>query len=377
MTSNTTQATKKQYANNKAEHIGSFLRALKLKKARYDFADRVIYEETLRQVENAEIDNLIDIQLDLDCTVMTDGDFRRAWWHLDFLEQFNGIEGHKIRDGLKYKDAISKPYDVRVTCKISFNEDHTCLAHYRYLHEAIDGFATAKYCLPSPNMMLYPHLRNNRTYTEKLDEYAQDLAFSFNQAIMALYTEGCRYIQINDQFLAYLCDENYRIKEIEQGVNPEDLAKLCVEVLNKTLQNKPEDLFVALHIDRGNFSSSWLYSGGYEFLADHVFEKLINIDRYLLEFDTERSGDFEPLEKLKNSQADVFLGLISSKKEMLETSDEIIERINTATKFLPLERLGLCLQSGFASMEEGNKISYDTQWKKIKLMNRVAQEIWG
>lgn len=108
MTSNTTQATKKQYANNKAEHIGSFLRALKLKKARYDFADRVIYEETLRQVENAEIDNLIDIQLDLDCTVMTDGDFRRAWWHLDFLEQFNGIEGHKIRDGLKYKDAISK-----------------------------------------------------------------------------------------------------------------------------------------------------------------------------------------------------------------------------------------------------------------------------
>ena len=377
MTSNTTQATKKQYANNKAEHIGSFLRALKLKKARYDFADRVIYEETLRQVENAEIDNLIDIQLDLDCTVMTDGDFRRAWWHLDFLEQFNGIEGHKIRDGLKYKDAISKPYDVRVTCKISFNEDHTCLAHYRYLHEAIDGFATAKYCLPSPNMMLYPHLRNNRTYTEKLDEYAQDLAFSFNQAIMALYTEGCRYIQINDQFLAYLCDENYRIKEIEQGVNPEDLAKLCVEVLNKTLQNKPEDLFVALHIDRGNFSSSWLYSGGYEFLADHVFEKLINIDRYLLEFDTERSGDFEPLEKLKNSQADVFLGLISSKKEMLETSDEIIERINTATNCLPLERLGLCLQSGFASMEEGNKISYDTQWKKIKLMNRVAQEIWG
>ncbi|MDY6489417.1 5-methyltetrahydropteroyltriglutamate--homocysteine S-methyltransferase [Acinetobacter faecalis] len=377
MTSNTTQATKKQYANNKAEHIGSFLRALKLKKACYDFADRVIYEETLRQVENAEIDNLIDIQLDLDCTVMTDGDFRRAWWHLDFLEQFNGIEGHKIRDGLKYKDAISKPYDVRVTGKISFNEDHTCLAHYRYLHEAIEGFATAKYCLPSPNMMLYPHLRNNRTYAEKLDEYIQDLASSFKQAIMALYAEGCRYIQMNDQFLAYLCDENYRTKEIEQGVNPENLAKLCVEVLNKTLQDKPEDLFIALHIDRGNFSSSWLYSGGYEFLADHVFEKLTNIDRYLLEFDTERSGNFEPLEKLKNSQADVFLGLISSKKEMLETSDEIIERINTATNFLPLERLGLCLQSGFASMEEGNKISYDTQWKKIKLMNRVAQEIWG
>src|SRR5690606_6896668 len=123
-------------------------RALKLKKARYDFADRVIYEETLRQVENIEIDNLIDIQLDLDCSVMTDGDFRRAWWHFDFLEQLNGIDGYKTRDGLKYKNAITKPYDIRVTDKISWSDEHTCLTHYRYLHRAIEGFATAKYCIP-------------------------------------------------------------------------------------------------------------------------------------------------------------------------------------------------------------------------------------
>lgn len=376
-TSNTTQAAKTQYAGNKAEHIGSFLRALKLKKARYDFADRVIYEETLRQVENAEIDNLVDIQLDLDCSVMTDGDFRRAWWHFDFLEQLDGIEGHKIRDGLKYKDVISKPYDVRVTDKISFNADHNCLAHYRYLHQAIEGFATAKYCLPSPNMMLYPYLRNNRYYAGDLDAYIQDLGLCFREAITALYDQGCRYIQINDQFLAYLCDERYRTQELEQGMNPVELAGCCVKALNMALDNKPADLFVALHIERGNFSSSWLYQGDYDFIADHVLNELQNIDRYFLEFDTERAGGFEPLAKLQSAQAEVFLGLISTKTERVETRSEIITRIQTASNFLPLERLGLCLQSGFASMEEGNKVSYDTQWKKIKLMNEVAKEVWG
>ena len=143
------------------------------------------------------------------------------------------------------------------------------------------------------------------------------------------------------------------------------------------LDNKPADLFVALHIERGNFSSSWLYQGGYDFVADHVLNELQNIDRYFLEFDTERAGGFEPLAKLQSSQAEVFLGLISTKTERVEGRSEIISRIQTASNFLPLERLGLCLQSGFASMEEGNKVSYDTQWKKIKLMNEVAKEVWG
>lgn len=377
MQSNTSQSAKQQYASNKAEHIGSFLRALKLKKARYDFADRVIYEETLRQVENAEIDNLIDIQLDLDCTVMTDGDFRRAWWHLDFLEQCNGIEGYKTQNGCKYKDAITKPYDIRVTKKISFHDDHSCLAHYRYLHEAIDGFATAKYCLPSPNMMLYPHLRNNRYYAADLDTYVEDLGQCFRHAITALYNEGCRYIQINDQFLAYLCDERYRIQEFESGINPQDLAVYAVRSLNIALQDKPEDLFISLHIDRGNFSSSWLYEGSYDFVAPYIFKQLNNVDRFLLEFNTERAGNFQSLSMLENSNADVFLGLISTQQEHIETKSEIVERICEAAEYLPLKQLGLCLQSGFASMEEGNKISYDTQWDKINLMNEIVKDVWG
>lgn len=376
MQSNTSLFAKKQYANNKAEHIGSFLRALKLKKARYDFADRVIYEETLRQVEDVEIDNLIDIQLDLDCLVMTDGDFRRAWWHFDFLEQLGGVEYYKTRDGLKYKNAITKPYDIRITDKVAWSNEHTSLAHYRYLHNAIEGFASAKYCIPSPSILLFPQYRNNRFYADRLSDYIADIAQSYRDAIQALYQEGCRYLQFNDEFWAYLSDESYREKELKDVFSAEELAGHAVEIINLALRDKPEDLFVSLHIDRGNFSSSWLYEGGYDFVSEYIFKKLTNIDRFLLEFDTDRAGSFESLEKLKGSQAEVFLGLISSKKEYIESELEIALRIQEATKYLPIEQLGLCLQSGFASTEEGNKISYDTQWEKIKLMNKVAKKFW-
>ena len=376
MQSNTSKLAKAQYANNKVEHIGSFLRALKLKKARYDFADRVIYEETLRQVENAEIDNLIDIQLDLDCTVMTDGDFRRSWWHFDFLEQLKGIEAYKTRDGVKYHNAITKPYNIRVNAKIDWSDDHTSLVHYRYLHGAIEGFATAKYCLPSPNMLLFPNVRNNRFYADRFNDYIDDIGQCYRKAIQALYHEGCRYLQINDEFWAYLSDEGERAKELASGIDPKVLAMYGVEILNLALQDKPQDLFVALHIDRGNFSSSWLYQGSYDFVSEYIFEKLNNIDRFLLEFDTDRAGGFESIAKLKNSQAEVFLGLVSSKVEQVENYQEISKQIHEASQYLPMTQLGLCLQSGFASMEEGNKVSYDTQWNKIKLMNDLAKEFW-
>lgn len=377
MTSNTTLNAKAEYAHNKVEHIGSFLRALKLKKARYDFVDRVIYEETLRQVENIEIDNLIDIQLDLGCSVMTDGDFRRAWWHFDFLEKLNGIDGYKTRDGLKYKNAITKPYNIRITDKINWSDEHTCLAYYRYLHRAIEGFATAKYCIPSPSMLLFPHLRTNRVYVNQINDYVTDIAQCYRDAIQALYAEGCRYIQFNDEFWAYLSDAGQREKEVQLGMSPETLAMYAVDIINLALKDKPEDLFVSLHIDRGNFSSSWLYEGGYDFVSDFIFKKLNNIDRFLLEFDTARAGRFECIAKLQNTQTEVFLGLISSKTEYVESEQEITQRIQEASQYLPLVQLGLCLQSGFASTEEGNKISYDTQWSKIKLMNTVAKKFWS
>lgn len=377
MPSNTSPMAKQQYINNKAEHVGSFLRALKLKKARYDFADRVIYQETLRQVEDQEILNLIDIQFENECHVMTDGDFRRGSWDLDFFEELIGIKRIKTRQGIQFHDAMTKAHDMRVVNKIAFPEDHPCLAHYRFLHHAVDGIATAKYCVPSPMMLLLPKLRKNLPYQNDITNYLADIISAYKAMLEAMYQQGCRYIQLNDMFLAYLCDETYRQQEIETGLDPDILAEYSVHLLNGILQDKPEDLIIALHIQRGNFLSSWLYQGGYAPIAEAVLAKLNNIDRFFLEFDGARCGDFEPLKALQNSAAEIFLGLISSKNEWLETKDEIKTKIAQATAYLPLSQLGLSLQSGFASMEEGNKISYDTQWKKLKLLNQVADEVWG
>jgi 5-methyltetrahydropteroyltriglutamate--homocysteine methyltransferase len=377
MQSNTSPQAKKRYANNKAEHIGSFLRALKLKKARYDFADRVIYQETLRQVEDQEILNLIDIQFENECHVMTDGDFRRGSWDLDFFEELIGIKRIKTRQGTQFHDAITKAHDISIMDKIAFPEDHPCLAHYRFLHQAVDGVATAKYCVPSPMMLLSPKLRKNLPYQNNMTDYFADIISTYKAMLLALYGQGCRYIQFNDMFLAYLCDENSRQQEAQKGVDPEQLAEHAVYLLNSILENKPEDLIIALHIQRGNFLSSWLYQGGYASVADTVLAKLNNIDRFFLEFDSARCGDFTPLKAFQNSDAEVFLGLISSKNEWLETKDEIKAKILAATAYLPLAQLGLSLQSGFASMEEGNKISYDTQWKKLQLLNQVAKEVWA
>ena len=174
-----------------------------------------------------------------------------------------------------------------------------------------------------------------------------------------------------------MSDEKQRDKELALGTNPDELADFAVQTLNIALTNKPEDLVVALHINRGNFLSSWLYQGGYAEIESFIFEKLHNIDRYLLEFDTERAGGFEPLAKLQGTNAEVFLGLISTKIETVEDKTKLIAKIQQAAAYLPLEQLGLCPQSGFASMEEGNRISYDTQWKKLKLMNEIAQDVWG
>ena len=376
MQSNTSAQAKHQYANNKAEHIGSFLRALPLKKARYDFADRVIYEETLRQVESAEIDNLIDIQLDLDCSVMTDGDFRRSWWHFDFLEQLDGIEQYKTAQGTPYHNAITKPIGGRGVGKIAWTAQHTSVAHYAYLHQAIEGFATAKYCIPSPTTLLFPQLINNRFYHHQLDMYIDDIAQAYREAIDALYQAGCRYLQLNDEFWAYLSDQECRVHASQLGWDAHELARLGVKILNLALQDKPHDLFISLQIDRGNFSSSWLYQGSYDWVSDYIFTQLTQIDRFLLEFDTQRAGGFECLAKLQHTQAEVFLGLISSKTDYLENEQEISMRLHQATQYLPLQQLGLCLQSGFASSEEGNKLAYAMQWEKIKLMNQVAKKFW-
>lgn len=354
-----------------------FLRPLRLKEARQAVADAKLSQAELTQIENEEILKIIELQKENNIKATTDGELRRAWWHYDFMENLIGAEGYEDSVGLKFHGVETKPHNVRIVGKFDFPENHPHLAHYKFLHDAVGTNGMAKMTIPSPNMMMRPKLRFNNTYGEDIQQYVVDLGLAYRKAVQAFYDLGCRYLQIDDVFWAYLISEEDRAREQAAGVDLDQLADFCVQTLNIALENKPEDLVVGLHICRGNFSSTWHYQGGYESIEDYIFKHLKNIDRYFLEYDTERAGGFEPLAKLQGSNAEVVLGLITSKVEELENKQAIIARIHEASQYLPLEQLALSPQCGFSSTEEGNRVPYDAQWRKLQLVNEIVAEVWG
>ncbi|MCX0339521.1 5-methyltetrahydropteroyltriglutamate--homocysteine S-methyltransferase [Acinetobacter radioresistens] len=375
--SNTSPQARKLYAGYKADHVGSFLRPLRLKEARQAVADAKLSQAELTQIENEEILKIIELQKENNIKAITDGELRRAWWHYDFMENLIGAEGYEDSVGLKFHGVETKPHNVRIVGKLDFPENHPHLAHYKFLHDAVGTNGVAKMTIPSPNMMMRPKLRFNNTYGEDIQQYVVDLGLAYRKAVQAFYELGCRYLQIDDVFWAYLISEEDRARERAAGVDLDQLADFCVQTLNIALENKPEDLVIGLHICRGNFSSTWHYQGGYESIEDYIFKHLKNIDRYFLEYDTERAGGFEPLAKLQGSNAEVVLGLITSKVEELENKQAIIARIHEASQYLPLEQLALSPQCGFSSTEEGNRVPYDAQWRKLQLVNEIVAEVWG
>uniref|UniRef100_UPI001D197FA2 5-methyltetrahydropteroyltriglutamate-- homocysteine S-methyltransferase n=1 Tax=Acinetobacter radioresistens TaxID=40216 RepID=UPI001D197FA2 len=354
-----------------------FLRPLRLKEARQAVADAKLSQAELTQIENEEILKIIELQKENNIKATTDGELRRAWWHYDFMENLIGAEGYEDSVGLKFHGVETKPHNVRIVGKLDFPENHPHLAHYKFLHDAVGTNGMAKMTIPSPNMMMRPKLRFNNTYGEDIQQYVVDLGLAYRKAVQAFYDLGCRYLQIDDVFWAYLISEEDRAREQAAGVDLDQLADFCVQTLNIALENKPEDLVVGLHICRGNFSSTWHYQGGYESIEDYIFKHLKNIDRYFLEYDTERAGGFEPLAKLQGSNAEVVLGLITSKVEELENKQAIIARIHEASQYLPLEQLALSPQCGFSSTEEGNRVPYDAQWRKLQLVNEIVADVWG
>lgn len=375
--SNTTLEARQKYAGYKADHVGSFLRPFVLKEARQNYSDGKITNAELSQIENQEILKIIELQKQNNIHAITDGELRRAWWHYDFMENLVGVEGYDTEEGIKFHGVETKPHWVRVIDKIDFPIDHPHLSHYQFLHESAGDGIITKMTIPSPNMFMRPNIRHNEVYGENIEQFVQDLGQAYKKAIHAFYDLGCRYIQLDDVFWAYLVNEEDRKRELESGMDPDKLAELSTQTINIALENKPEDLVVGMHICRGNFSSTWHYQGGYGAIEDFIFKHLKNIDRYFLEYDTERAGGFEPLAKLQGSNAEVILGLITSKVEELEDKNAIIARIYEAAQYLPLEQLGLSPQCGFSSTEEGNKVPYDAQWRKLQLINEIVAEVWG
>ncbi|PLS37101.1 5-methyltetrahydropteroyltriglutamate--homocysteine methyltransferase [Carnobacterium maltaromaticum] len=358
----------------RADHVGSFLRPQRLKEAHKAFSNQEITQTELRAIENAEIIQLVEQQKATGIQSITDGELRRSWWHIDFLEQLTGIEGYESETSYDFNGVKVRPYNIRVVGKVDFNPNHSFLEDFKFLKEAVGSEGTAKQTIPSPNMLIHDGIRNEAIYPN-LDDYFSDLAKTYQKAIQAFYDVGCRYLQIDDTHWALLAAENKKELFEKNGVDPIELAKRCAATLNSALANKPADLVVTMHVCRGNFASSWVYSGGYEKIAESLFS--VTVDGFFLEYDNERSGDFAPLRHITRHDLQIVLGLVTSKEATLEDKVQIKARIKEATEYVPLENLCLSPQCGFASTEEGNKISEEDQWAKLRHVVEISEEVWG
>lgn len=368
-----------------ADIVGSYLRPSYLHQARRDFASGAIDKAELTAIEDRAITELVENQKAAGIKVITDGEFRRAFWHIDFLENLNGVEGYVPEAGYnqQFKGKAAPSYNIRVNGKISFNAEHPFLNHFAYLKkvaETGDG-SVAKATIPSPTMILRQELLANdgssslQAIYPSLDEFYTDLAATYRDAVKAFYAAGCRYLQFDDTNWAFLADATKQQEIKDKGLDPQEIATICARIINESLADKPADMVITTHICRGNHASSWLFSGGYEPVAEALFST--TYDGFFLEYDNDRSGDFAPLRHWSNNGSKVVLGLVTSKFAELEDAEVIKARIEEATQYIPLENLCLSPQCGFASTEEGNKVSEEAQWNKIKLICDIAEEVWG
>ncbi len=358
----------------RADHVGSILRTAPLKDAREKFAAGKISATDLRMVEDIEIRKIVAKQEEVGLESITDGEFRRSWWHMDFLSALDGVEMIDADQGIQFTGVQTKATAPRVFAKLG-SKAHPHIDHFRFL--AACATKTPKQSIPSPSMLHYRGGRKmiNMGVYPTMDEFYHDLGQAYKQAITGFYDAGCRYIQIDDCSFAYLCDPKQREMLAARGDDPTKQGDIYVGMINAALKDKPADLAATMHVCRGNFRSTFISSGGYEPIADLMFNKL-NIDGYFLEWDNDRSGGFEPLRFLPKGKT-VILGLVTSKTGALETRDTLLRRIDEASKFAPLDQLCLSPQCGFASTEEGNTLAEEEQWAKLKLVVDVAKEVWG
>jgi len=363
----------------KADHVGSLLRPESIHKARKDYKEGIITAEQLREIENHEIKRIVDKQVEVGLKSVTDGEFRRSWWHLDFMWGLDGVEKAATKDGLAFNGIETRKETARVTGKIDFSS-HPFVEDYKYLQSIVPEDVIARQTIPSAVQFLYeiikPHNIENtkKHYPNKADLY-NDIVNAYKTAFQAFYDAGCRNLQMDEVVWAVLCDKNYRENAAKENVNLDELTKEYVELNNRILAEKPDDLVVTTHVCRGNYRSTWHYSGGYDPVSQELFGNE-NVDAYYLEFDSERAGGFEPLQYVSGEKK-VVLGLVTSKKADLENENDVIARIKEASQYVPLDRLCLSPQCGFSSTEEGNELTEEDQWRKMELIKAISEKVWG
>jgi 5-methyltetrahydropteroyltriglutamate--homocysteine methyltransferase len=359
----------------RADHVGSLLRTAPLKEARTKHAEGKIGDDVLKEVEDREIEKIIKKQEDVGLQLATDGEFRRSWWHFDFYKGLDGVEFYQTEGGIQFKGVTTKAESVRVVSRIGFST-HPHIEHFKFLkaHTKV----VPKMTIPAPSTL---HFRQGRPSISKevypdLDPFFDDLAAAYRKAIHAFYDAGCRYLQLDDTAWSMVCDPNEREKSKGRGDNPESLPARYARLTNDALKDRPADLAITMHSCRGNFRSTFVASGGYEFVAEHLLGK-VDIDGFFLEYDSDRAGGFEPLRYFPKGNKQLVLGLVTSKSGTLEKKDAIKRRIDEATKYVALEQLCLSPQCGFASTEEGNVLAEEEQWAKLRMIVEIANEVWG
>ena len=359
------------------DYVGSFLRPEKLKKARADVEVGKISVEALKAIEDECIIELIEKQKKAGYHVITDGEFRRATWHLDFMWGFEGVAHKKTEKGVQFHGEAALIDDTWLTGKIAANA-HPFVEHFKFVKQFEDEHTVAKQTIPAPaqffqQMIIPDNLENTRKFYSTDEELIEDIAKGYQKVIKELYEAGCRNIQLDDCTWGVLVAEG-AVERYGKNTDLKVISEKLLKVNNLAVQGKPDDLVINTHVCRGNYHSAYFSSGAYTLVAEPLFGRE-NVDAYYLEFDDERSGGFEPLKEITGEKK-VVLGLITSKNPKLEDKKYIIDRIHEAAQYVPLERLYLSPQCGFASCEIGNKLTEEEQWAKLALVKEIAEEVW-
>ena len=362
----------------KYDIVGSFLRPDYLKKARKDYSEGKINKEELKNIEDKAIIELIKKQKNIGLPVITDGEFRRSSWHLDFMWAFNGVGHQKTKSGIPFHDEPALIDDTFLTGKVSVDK-HPFVEHFKFVKKFEDENTVARQTIPAPAQFLFQMLiPDNIEKTKEIypneEDLIDDIAKGYRKVIQDLYQAGCKNVQFDDCTWGVCVDPNACFI---LGTNQEGLQKVIeklIRINNLAIEDKPKDMVINTHICRGNFHSTWACEGSYDRVAKDLFVNE-NVNAFYLEFDDERSGGFESLKYVSDNKK-VVLGLITTKLPILENKENIINRIKEAEKYIPLERLCLSPQCGFASTEEGNKLTEEEQWAKLRLVKEIASEVW-
>lgn len=364
----------------RADHVGSLLRPPAVAAARADLLgpDRLSAPE-LGPVEDEAIADVVARQESIGLPIVTDGEFRRSFWHYDFLDGLTGLDVTRRDDraGVQFAGKELRPFFPAITGRLDFPDDHPMLDHFRYL-ASVSESARPKISIPGPSACHFrtPAADIAPPEYDDVEVLFADITATYAKAVAAFYDAGCRYLQLDDIFFAYLCDEGQREAKRAEGFDPDELIVAYADMLEAAIADRPGDLTIAMHLCRGNFRSTWVAEGGYDPAADAIFNRT-SVDVYYLEYDTDRAGGLAPLRLLPRGDKRVMVGFVTTKSAELEPVDELRRRFDEASQYADLDQLGLAPQCGFASTEEGNEVTEADQWAKLDLVVRAATDIWG